>query len=316
MTATGVLVARDLAQAARGVAAVVRNARDDQDAASLTYIAVYACGFAGRGIDLERYRSVLRRWRDEAFVAELRRRVAATVDVTGWVRTGRDDGGRVLVTPDGSSSDGSSSDGLPQGCVRAFVGEDEIVSSSGVGEPVSFTAPLLRSAVMPGFVVRHGRRPVDDGADLSRLYLNTRPATAVWALGTLAERLDTAEVPHRMKVLAHPMAYTRRDSCVVYFASDREAAVVDLVRRVVDEAGRGVLGVPVPRLTARVAPGIGLAHDPTDLDPAGRSHGQWVAGLLHDAARQTTDPRSIARRVRELIADAGRDPSRPHLRGK
>jgi len=122
-------------------------------------------------------------------------------------------------------------------------------------------------------------------------------------------------VPHRMKVLAHPRAYARRDSCVVYFASEREVQVVDLVRRAVAAAPRGLLRLPVPRLTARVVPGIGLAHDPTDIEPAGRSHGQWVAGLLHDAARDAVDRRSIARRVRDQIAAAGRDPERPYLRG-
>lgn len=306
---TGDPVARDIARAARGAAAVVRGARDDQDAAALLYIAVYACGFTGRGTDLERYRTVLRRWRDEAFLAELRRQADGTVEVTGWVLTGHD-GGRVLLRPDGYSPNG-----LAPTSIRAFVGLDDVVSSGTVGAPVSITAPTLRAAVMPGFVVRDGRRPVEDDAELSRLYLNTQPAAAVWALGALADRLDAAGVPHRMKVLAHPRAYARRDSCVVYFASDREPSVVDLVRRAADAAGRGILRAAVPRLTARVAPGIGLAHDPTDLEPAGRSHGQWVAGLLHDAARSTIDPRSIARYVRELIADAGRDPSRPHLRG-
>lgn len=296
-------VASDIARAARGAAAVARRVGDDGDAAALTYVAVYACGFAGGGTDLERYRAVMRRWRDEAFLADIRRHAGGTVEVTDWVLTASEPG-RFLVTRDG---------------VRAYVGVDDVVAVGPVGEPVVFTAPRLRPTVMPGFVVRQGRHPLaaasEAPTELSRLYLNIRPTAAAWALGTLAERLDVAAVPHQMKVLAHPGAYQRRDACVVYVPSEREAGVVDLVRRAAADAGRAVLGAPVPRLTARVAPGIGLAHEPTDLEPSGRSHGQWVAGLFHEAARHTSDPRSVARRVRALIVEAGRDPAHPHRRG-
>jgi hypothetical protein len=291
---------RDIRYAAEGAAAIVRRARDEQDAGSLAYVAVYACGFAGRATDLDRYRDVARYRPDAAFVNRLRREVPGVVDMTGWTVTGRD-GGRTLLEKDG---------------IRAFVDARELSFPADVGDDVTFSQPLLRAGVMPGFVVRRGTSSPADRSNLSRLYLNTRPAAAAWVLGPLAERLEAARLPFEMKVMAHPRAYVRRDSSVLYVPSERDAEAAQIVGRAIVEAGRDLVRSPVPRLTERVAPGVGLAHEPTDITETGLSHGQWVAGLFRDAVRDATAPGAIAGRVRALIADAGRDPDRPHLRGE
>lgn len=294
---TGSLASRDISQAAHGVAAVVREAKDDQDAAALAYLAVYACGYAGRAGDLGRYRALTRCLRDEAFVAQLFRDVPDRVEVGGWTVTGRD-GPRVLISRDG---------------IQAFVFCHELGSPVEAGATVTFRAAALRAGSMPGFVLRRGTTAMPDRSRLSRLYLNIRPAAAAWALGPLARRLDEAAVPYEMKALANPRAYLRRDACVVYVPSDNEEQTIRIVTRAVEDSPVGPVSRSAPRLTGRVAPGVNLAHEPTDIEE-GLSHGQWVARLFQDAALSTTDPVAIARRVKDLIAATGRDPSRPYLR--
>jgi hypothetical protein len=90
---------------------------------------------------------------------------------------------------------------------------------------------------------------------------------------------------------------------------------VAVVVAAADDGGDRPVMPGTPRLTARVAPGVGLAHEPSDLSPAGRSHGQWVAALFRDAARPGRGPAAVAAAVREAVAAAGRDPDRPHRRG-
>jgi hypothetical protein len=296
----GSLASRDISYAAQGAAAIALRAQNEQDATNLAYVALYACGFAGRATDLDRYRGVASHMPDDAFVSRLRRDVPDVVDTTGWTVTGRD-GERTFLAKDG---------------MRAFVDSRELSSPADVNDEATFRQSVLRTGVMPGFVARRGTSSPADRSSLSRLYLNTKPAAAAWVLGPLAQRLETAGVPYEMKVLAHPRAYLRRDSSVLYVPSERELEVIQIVERAIEEAGHDLVRSSIPRLTGRVARGVGLAHEPSDLSETGLSHGQWVAGLFHQAAQSATTPRAIAERVRTLIAEAGRDPHHPHLRGK
>jgi len=292
-------VGRDITQAANGVNAILRCARDDSDAAALAYIALYACGFSGRSDDLDRYRALPTLLRDETFVTRLVAEVADTVEITNWTVVSHD-GDRVLLSYDG---------------IRAFVECRALLTPARPGETAVFLRSVLRTGVMPGFVVRSGASPVIDRSNVSRLYLNICPAGAVWALGALGRRLDQAGVPYELKVLSHPKAYLRRDACVLYVGSDTEAEVSRLVIAALDEVGGAPVRPARPRLTAPVIPGVSVAHEPTDIAPAGLSHGQWVAGIFQTAARRCTEPRAIATEVRSLIVQAGRDPSQPHRRG-
>lgn len=297
MTAT--LTSRDISEGARAAAVIAREAKNDQDAGLLAYVALYACGFAGRGTDLSRYRTVAGFLRDELFVAQLYRAVPDTVEVTGWIVTGRK-ADQVLVAKDG---------------LEAYIFVQELGGSPEAGDSVSFRISALRAGLMPGFVARIGLVPLVERSNLSRLYLNIKPVAAAWVLGCLARHLDVAGIPYEMKVLANPRAYLRRDAGVLYVSSDQEDQVLGIVTQALKDLPSHVIGRSAPRLTGRMAPGVNLAHEPTDLSPEGMSHGQWVAGLFRDAARSSTDARDIADRVRELIAEGGRDPKQPYLRG-
>lgn len=288
----------DIRQAARGVANIMEHARDEHDAASLTYVAMYACGFSGRRRDLDCFRT-LNHLRDESFVARLHHAISDTIDVTGWTVTGHEDE-RVLLEQDG---------------IRAFVERSALPAPTAPGEPVALKASALRTGVMPSFVVRAGAATSADRSAITRFYLSIRPAGAAWALGTLGRRLDAEGVAYDMKVFAHPRLYRRRDACVFYVPSADEAAVCELLTREVDAVGGAPLRAHGPRLTGRVMPGVHIADEPTDISTEGISHGQWVAGLFFEAAQRSPDARAIVQDVRSRIIDAGRDPDRPHRRG-
>lgn len=291
--------AADLRSGSYAMAAVAREARDDDDARMLAYFALYACR-AGGGADLDRYRRRAGYLRDDTFVFRLFADVPDRVDVTGWKATGQE-GDRVLVEKDG---------------MAAFVESDALAEPARPGATVTFRMPALGAGRMPGFVVRTGAVPLLERSLLTRFYLAVRPAAAAWALGPLARTLDGAGLAFEMKVLAHPLSYLRRDACVLYVGSDDEDRATRLVTAAVAGLPPTALRRHGPRLTGPVAPGVGMAHEPSDLAEPGLSHGQWVAGLFRAAAGDTTDPRALARRVAALIAEAGRDPERPHLRGR
>jgi len=293
---TGSWAARDLHGAAAGMAAICRAADGDDDRDRLAYVAMYAGRFTGRGRGLDVYRACAQRLRDDDFVRSLFGAVSDTVEVHGWKVVGHDHD-RILIEKDG---------------MAAFVMANELTGGSG-SDVVTFRSPVLRVGMLPGFVVRTGREALVDRALLSRLYVSVKAPAASWALGPLARRLDADGVPFEMKVIANTQSYLRHDACVVYVASSDEERAIGLVVEATS-AAPGAVHARGPRLTGPVGTGVSLAHEPSDVSSEGISHGQWVASLFGQAARHSSVPPIIAARVRALIIEAGRDPSRPHLR--
>ena len=286
----------DIVRAARGAAAIVTAARAEAEQALLAYVAVYACGYTGRG-SLDTFNAVGSARRDAVFLAQLVEAVPDRVTLSDWTVTGWNDD-RVFLEKD---------------AIRTFIArrrlkEDHLV----VGRPVSFTRSALALDRMPGFVMRRGIE-TSIGHPHSRLYLNIRPEAAAWVLGPLARRLDHERLPFVLKVLAHPRAYRRRDACVIYVISEQLGAAFDVVWDALAQA-RLSLDDPVPLFTKKLAPGMGFAEDLSDLGAAEQSYGQWVSWLFLKAAATSDDARHIARAVMDEVRACGRDPHRPYLR--
>jgi len=132
-------------------------------------------------------------------------------------------------------------------------------------------------------------------------------------LGELARRLDEAEIGFTMKVLAHPRAYLRRDSCVIYIGSVRLPWALEIIWRSIANSSTR-LDDPVPALTRRLAPGFGFADNPSDIKREGLSHGQWVSGIFLNAAQSFDTITSISAAVSDAIVASGRDPALPYMR--
>ena len=232
---------------------------------------------------------------DTGFVQGLLERVPDQKQVEEWyVRGSRDDD--VLLEANG---------------VRTFIDREALSGQPlTAGSAVDIGVTALTLGRSPGFVLRSsGFEAVEP---TSRLYLNISPAAAAWALGPLARRLEKV-MPFTLKVLAHPRAYLRRDACTVYVPSDRLGDALSIVR---DDVRREcvTLAPPVPRFTMQLAPGIGLADEPSDLGLHETSYGRWVSNLFLAAAQKGERPQAIAQLVVDEIRTYGRDPEHPYLR--
>jgi hypothetical protein len=279
------------------MAAVAEAADSDVERAQLAYLAVYACGYVGRG-DLDRFKTLTAASTDTVFLARLSATITDRVQVSG-IQVQRWNETTVYVQ---------------YGQVRAAFARHRVHDEDlAEGQTVTVEVPAVLPGRLPGFVLRQGRHwPWDEPT--TRLYLNVRAAQAAWVLGPLAAALDGAGIPFETKVLAHPRAYLRRDAAVVYFPTSELDRAANLVQaRIAQDEVR--LAASVPLLTHRLSPGIGFADEPDDIGQ-GQSHGQWVGHLLATAARQCQGAEAIADHVRKAIREAGRDPATPHLRGR
>jgi hypothetical protein len=296
-------VSTDLAAAAAGAAALAATATG-QELATLAYLAVYAGGYDGTG-DVEPFRALRSCPRDERFLAALWEAVPDTrvVEIQGVAPVG---GGGSLVEVDG---------------IRCHIPAEVLDDGQWSGDgPVRLRIPVLLGSVMPGFVVRSGAIPLADRRELTRLYLDLEPEGAAWMLGSLARQLDAAGLAHEMKALANPRAYLRHDAGVVYVPTASLSGALEVVVAALDEAPPAVVGPGAPVLTERIARGLSLADEPSDLGPD-LSHGQWVASMLTDAVQAceargvTADAAAVEAAIRHQIAAAGRDVDRPFRRG-
>lgn len=286
----------EILEASRGMASIAAAVQSQSERAALAYLAIYACGYTGRGT-LDAFASVGAASMDTAFVADLAGKVYDERTLSGWTITGWN-GQSVFLRKDG---------------IRTFVSRSRLEEDLlGIGNAATFSLPFIEPGRMPGFVMRKGIRS-GSGRPISRLYLNIQPAGAAWVLGPLARLLDDKGLPFELKVLAHPRAYLRRDACVLYVISERLDEAFDVVHQAVSFASVS-LSDSVPLFTRRLACGIGYADDPSAVDMGEQSHGQWVSNLFVSASTQVTGANEIAHAVMEEIRKCGRDPHRPFLR--
>lgn len=181
-------------------------------------------------------------------------------------------------------------------------------------------APELRlpgslPGLAPGYHLILGRIDLDGriGTTAMRAYLHATPRGAPALAGTLGAELDRLGLPFRMKLLADPSAYRRCDAAVLYARMEDTPAVVGAVRRLLPALAPH-LRPQVPPLTLRLAPGVGWAEDPGDLDSFGHHRcGLLADGLVRAAESRETGLRDRVRRMERALADAGIDPARPHL---
>lgn len=287
----------EIRTAARGMAKIARMVASSTDGELLAYFAVYACGYAGRG-SLEKFSFMKGAIFDSNFIGKIGRSIPDNREETGWILTGWN-AQQALI----------EKNNVRAFILRSQIGNDDLI----VNNKLTIPTPAILPGRLPGFIVRYGKEKIYH--PISRFYLNLRPRGAIWALQRLAKILDDAGLPYEIKVLAHPRMYKRRDAGVIYLPSSSVQHAIKLLSAEITKVNK-VLFSPVPLLTKPLAPGLGFADEPSDLEEPGLSHGQWVSNLFHQASEKSKDPERIARFVVESISEAGRDPYRPYLRSK
>jgi hypothetical protein len=125
-------------------------------------------------------------------------------------------------------------------------------------------------------------------ADLGvgRIYFNFTPSGAVALMDGLTLELNSAKIPFTFQVLYNPCAYGRYDAGVLYFESHDYPAIRTILQAIYSENQR-YFQPEVPLFTKVLAPGLGLAEEPTTKFTPEESFGmnrcQIVANALLEA---------------------------------
>lgn len=96
-----------------------------------------------------------------------------------------------------------------------------------------------------------------------RIYFNLNPEGAVEIMGKLTQALNAKNIPFSFKVLYNPKEYKRNDSGVLYF-DKRDYELVEQVMQVVYRENKLHFRSKVPLFTMQLAPGLGLAEEPSE----------------------------------------------------
>lgn len=144
---------------------------------------------------------------------------------------------------------------------------------------------------------------------LTRIYLCTSRQHQVRAVGAVLRLLGETGATWLLKTAVHPALQDRPDRTVVYVP---DASAPDLLSALGPTVGH-LLDPHRPPLTAGAGTGIGWAQD----DGEGPSFGESRCALLARAlAGPADDPDHLVDRAVAVLARAGLDPSRPHLRAR
>ncbi|MDZ8187207.1 MAG: T3SS effector HopA1 family protein [Nostoc sp. ChiSLP02] len=126
----------------------------------------------------------------------------------------------------------------------------------------------------------------DSGLGAGRIYFNLTPTGAIALMDSLTLQLNAASIPFNFQVLHNPCAYGRYDSGLLYFELHDYPAIHNILQTVYCE-NQFHFQPEIPLFTKFLAPGLGLAEEPTQKFAAQESFGvnrcQIVANALLEA---------------------------------
>ncbi len=157
--------------------------------------------------------------------------------------------------------------------LRVWVRRDEVFATNGAivpGAQVRVRLPKELLNLFPGFYMALGNEGLDVQATepLIRFYWNVSSAGAPRLVRALTERLNSARLPFRLKVVNAPERFTRCDAAVLYVRKTDHAKLVRPVRTTYDEL-KSQMRSPIPVFTRPIASGLGFAEDPGGGDSFG-----------------------------------------------
>jgi len=183
------------------------------------------------------------------------------------------------------------------------------------GGDVEVLVPADRWSLSPGFMLIHGQRllqPRSAGNRRTRLYLHMDMEGAREVIA-LCERFNQHQVPFTLKVAAHPDAFERCDTVILFVErQDYRRASAILVEAAHRSGHRP--RPPNPAFASVLAPGVSVADDPPGEESFGASRVRLLAmGILRawEAGRTSLDAR--LHEVGKAFREEGRSLERPHL---
>ncbi|HEX8219027.1 MAG TPA: T3SS effector HopA1 family protein, partial [Chloroflexia bacterium] len=185
-----------------------------------------------------------------------------------------------------------------------------------VGAQVSIWFPKDLLGISPGYYMAVSNKPLSqaDEAQLVRLYWHIRAEGAARLVKLVTNLFNADELPFKLKVINDPRRFQRCDAAVLYISRadySRAVAHVEHARAAIANEMRE----PVPALTRKLAPGLGLAEDPEDHESFGLHRCAMLAEGLVRAYEKGKE--RIEERLQEVVdrlVEAGVDIERPYLR--
>ncbi|MFN6564493.1 MAG: T3SS effector HopA1 family protein [Nostoc sp. ChiSLP01] len=162
--------------------------------------------------------------------------------------------------------------------------------STKVGDIVAIWMPKNRLQngcyVAVSNVAQEQQSNPDSDLGAGRIYFNLTPSGAIALMDSLTLQLNAASIPFSFQVLHNPSAYGRYDSGVLYFELQDYPAIHTILEIVYSE-NQFHFQPEIPLFTKFLAPGLGLAEEPSQKFAAQESFGmnrcQIVANALLEA---------------------------------
>lgn len=191
---------------------------------------------------------------------------------------------------------------------------DQVEPTAGVACRVWVPKELRQ--LQPGFYAAVGNADQAAPDELPcqlRLYWHLGAPAAPFLTRFLTSELNRREIPFSLKMPSSPQHYRRADAAVLFLEPGHYRVARPVVRAAYREI-RDQLRPEVPRLTFRMASGLGLAEGPADGASFGQHRCGLIArGLVEEFAGQTDPATRRFAAVTESFLAAGLDARRPHL---
>ncbi len=195
------------------------------------------------------------------------------------------------------------------------------IQSSKVGEVTAIWMPKNR--IENGFYIAVSnvgqdlQVNLDGDFGVGRIYFNVTPTGAIALMNSLTKLLNSAEIPFSFQVLHNRSSYGRYDSGVLYFERENYLAVRKILKAVYVKH-QVHFHKDIPLFTKFLAPGLGLAEEPSKKFASQESFGinrcQIVANALLESweiGENSTEKRMSA--IDRHFAKLGIDLQRPYL---
>jgi HopA1 effector protein family len=240
---------------------------------------------------------------DQAFVARLS---GANCGTGGW-----DDGWSVQRAADGVLQ-------LQGKGLRVRARAEDCRPRGGaprVGESVSLRRPNELRAASPGFYTALGdeRLVIGPEAPEVRVYFNVMATGAEPLVAVSTRLLSEARIPFELKVVDHPIGFSRCDTAVLYLDGDGFQAARESLT-VAASSCASQLRADLPPFTKPLAPGVAVAEHGVGAGSFGSSRCRLLAaGILaaHERGLTCLDDRLEV--VAEEFASSGVDLDAPYL---
>jgi hypothetical protein len=152
------------------------------------------------------------------------------------------------------------------------------------GDAISIFAPRESKTMHPGFYYIFGETIGDeqDDSGLLRFYWNVTPEGATSLVRLVTERLNRFQLPFRLKVVNNPAACNRSDAAVLYLNRRFFRIAAELLYEIHQQIANK-LEAHTPLFSKTLAPGLGLAEEPTTGESFGQQRSRIVAEAIWNA---------------------------------